>query len=66
MTAAECLWCDRVCPRCGWPIEGGWEHGEQPQPEGSNVRVCNLRRVVRPLADVLVGFLHHKHARAAL
>lgn len=59
----ECLWCDRECRRCGWPVEGGWEHVEQRQPPGANVTICHLRRVVRPLVEVLVGFLHHEHTR---
>lgn len=62
--AAECLWCDRDCPRCHFPITAGWEHVAQPQPAASIVAICHLRRVVRPLAEALVGYLHHKHVRA--
>lgn len=60
---SECLWCDRDCPRCGFPIGGGWEHVAQPQPAAAIVSICHLRRVVRPLTETLVGYLHHKHVR---
>lgn len=66
---AECLYCDRTCPRCRYDITGGWEHVEQVQPEGSNVAVCDLVRVKRPLAEVLDlylthSFLHHQGIQA--
>lgn len=62
----ECLWCDRDCPRCGWPIEAGWEHVTQPQPEGANITICNLRRAVRPLVNTLTGFFEHTHMGLAM
>jgi hypothetical protein len=60
-----CLWCDRDCDRCGWPILAGWEHVDQSPSEGAILTVCHLRRVVRPLAETLSGYLHHQHTVAA-
>lgn len=57
-----CLYCDRTCGRCGYPIVGGWEHVEMVQPEGSNVTVCSLERVIRSLAETLWDYFEHvKH-----
>ena len=36
---------ERECERCRYPISPGYEHVEQPQPEGSNVVVCSLQKV---------------------
>lgn len=63
---APCLFCDRDCPACGWPIDGGWEHltGRQPQtgPDAGALVVCKVRRVIRPLAETLELFFgHHSH-----
>jgi len=62
----DCLWCDRECPRCGFPIPVGWEHAEQQPPlDGAIVAICHLRRAVRPLIDTLAGYLnHYKHVKA--
>lgn len=65
-TAGVCLWCDRDCIRCGYPIDGGWEHVEQVQPAGSGLIICKARRVVRPLVDTLTGYLSHQHQRSGL
>ena len=54
-----CLYCPRICPRCNYEIDPGWEHIEQPQAPGSNVAVCELRRVVRPLLENLSIYLEH-------
>lgn len=60
-----CLWCDRVCPRCEYFIEGGWEHIPLLQGPGSNFVLCRLRRVHRPLAEALSGWFGHRHHREA-
>lgn len=63
MSATDCLYCERICARCRYPISGGWEHVEQPQAKEANTVVCNSRRVVRPLVDNLeVFFGHQQHA----
>lgn len=62
----DCVWCERTCPRCRYPISGGWEHLEQPQAPESRHVVCTLRRVVGPLTDVLGGYLEHSQHRLTL
>lgn len=59
----DCVWCDRVCPRCRYDIRGGWEHIEQKQPEGASHVVCSLKRVVRPLVEAITLYLDHKQHR---
>jgi len=62
---APCLFCDRDCPACGWPIDGGWEHltERQPQAEPLIIAICKVRPVVRPLAEVLALFCEHRQHR---
>lgn len=57
---AECVWCDRECPRCRYPITGGFEHVEQPQPPGASHVVCSLKRVQRPLVEAISIYLDHQ------
>lgn len=55
----SCVYCDRTCSACGYPIEGGWEHVQQPQaPESLHV-VCELKPVVRPLGQALSAYFDH-------
>lgn len=58
-----CLYCDRDCDACGYPIDGGWEHDTRRFDGG--VLTCTARRVTRPLADILpLWFEHTKHREA--
>jgi hypothetical protein len=62
----ECPFCDRICPRCRYPIDGGWEHIEVPQVGKTHV-VCRVERVVRPLVEILPLFVEHQqHSRLRL
>ncbi len=62
-TRPDCLYCERTCNRCLYPIDGGWEHVEILQGEGSNTVVCRSVRVVRPLVDNTDAFFtHQQHA----
>lgn len=55
-----CLFCDRDCPACGYPIDGGWEHVTRHFDGG--VLTCTARRVTRPLTDILpLWFEHRQH-----
>jgi len=56
---AVCIWCPRTCPRCGYDIDGGWEHVEQPQSPESNVVVCSLRRGSLPLREAAESVIVH-------
>lgn len=58
---SDCLFCERECPRCRYEIPGNFEHIEQPQAEGSNVVVCTLRRLQRPLVEMIAGYLEHEN-----
>ena len=58
--ADQCPYCERICPRCRYPIAGGFEHVEQVQPPGGSHFVCSLRRHVAPLVQVLDEYLTHR------
>jgi hypothetical protein len=63
--ASTCLWCYRACERCRCPVEPGFEHVEQAQPEGSTWVVCSSVRVQpRPLIEALSLYMEHtSHSR---
>lgn len=55
-----CLYCDRDCGDCGYPIDGGWEHITRHFAGG--VLTCTARRVTRPLVEILpLWFAHKQH-----
>jgi hypothetical protein len=56
----DCSYCDRLCERCGYIINSGWDHIEQPQAPDSNVVVCSLVRHKAPLSDAVNEYLDHK------
>lgn len=63
MSDPACLFCDRDCDACGYPIDGGWEHVTR---RFANVLTCTSRRVSRPLVAILpLWFSHRQHARGA-
>lgn len=58
--SGACVHCNRHCPHCRYPIDGGREHIEQPQPPRSRHVVCESRWVVRPLGEALTLFAGHQ------
>ncbi len=58
--ADQCIYCDRICPRCEYEIPSGMEHLEQVQAPGGSHYVCSYRRHTAPLATILDEYLTHK------
>lgn len=62
-TDTTCPYCARECPRCHYPIDGGWVHVEQQQAPESNVVVCTLQRHGGPMVEVIGAYLDHAQHR---
>lgn len=58
----SCPWCTRLCTVCGYIIDGGTQHVQQPQPEGASHTICELRRdpVSGPTAKVIGDYFTHQ------
>jgi hypothetical protein len=59
--SSPCPFCDRDCEACGYPIDGGWEHETR---HFTNVLTCTVRRVTRPLVEIVPLFFAHAQHRS--
>lgn len=65
-----CVFCDRTCPDCLYPIAAGFEHvptGHGTAANGQPLAIHTAKRVERPLCEILRLWRDHiPHTPAAL